>query len=150
MRACLLILLISPLAFAAPIPKDRKKSQEGIVGSWTVVKLDRPGLQGRVMLARNLRWIFKEDGSMAIQQGEPNSGVVTPDYSYKVDPNRSPGHFEFQYNANGGVGQPNLGLYQIDGDTLKIAYSLGGNERPQDFDSLQNGIIYTFTRTTEK
>jgi uncharacterized protein (TIGR03067 family) len=48
------------------------------------------------------------------------------------------------------AGKPALGIYALDGDTLKICYTMPGGERPKDFDSAVGSGRYSATWKRKK
>ncbi len=53
--------------------------------------------------------------------------------NYKVDPSKKPR--EIDISRPEGSGMPALGIYAIDGDTLKLCYGGAGDARPDAFAS---------------
>jgi uncharacterized protein (TIGR03067 family) len=55
---------------------------------------------------------------------------------YKIDASKKPAtiDMEIQEGPEGGKGTPAVGIVELKGDVLKLAYSLDKDKRPKDFD----------------
>lgn len=118
MRSLVLLLACAAVAVAAPVPKAVKKKGDAdlIVGEW----VDSPGAQSV--------WLFREDGTAGV--GDPVNPACKA--VYKIDPNQTPKHLD--WSQDGGRTWY-LGVYELDGDSLKISFG-GGNSgtRPPTVD----------------
>jgi uncharacterized protein (TIGR03067 family) len=106
---------------AAPVPKEKGKEklkdEDAIVGTWRVVEIDYGG--GQKLLpdhAKQSRYTFGENGAFSIT--DPRQ--PTANFTFKLDPSSKPKAMDWIVN-----GQPLsiLGLYELDGDTLKFCMS---------------------------
>lgn len=52
---------------------------------------------------------------------------------YKLDASKKPRTIDWLAGAKTGPAKPLLGIYELDGDTLKICWGKDGKERPQEF-----------------
>jgi uncharacterized protein (TIGR03067 family) len=108
--AVALLVAASP-AGAAPVPKSvKRKPVDGadIVGLW----VSRPG--------DNHGWLFRDDGTAGVgDPANPSCKAI-----YKVDPTQTPKHLD--WSQDGGKSWY-LGIYEVDGDVLKINFGGGGS-----------------------
>lgn len=126
------MLLASSLVVAAPVPKSLKKNlpdSERFQGAWEVV--EESGGQAQ-MRSAPIIWTFT-DHKMHSSDGNTN-------WTIKLDPEQSPKHIDITDYA---------GIYEFDGDKLKIAYSLDRN-RPSDFFGGKGVYLVVLSRAKEQ
>ena len=129
LRPFILLLLASPLALAAPVPKElRRSNAQAILGTWQlVVHSDR----GQPPTPQSVKWRLEPDGKAFIM----NPGDIA--ISYKLHPHDSPKGFDWQWPTS-----MHLGLYAIEGDTLKVVItSVDSKIRPTELQA-GPGVIY--------
>jgi len=121
MRGIALLLAISTTVFAAPVPKDRQPppDEQRILGFWNTIRVEADGKTHQTSV-----WEFQEKKMFAQQQkdGSPTSVWIIP-----INPKKSPKEIM--------IG-PYPGIYEFDGDTLKICYAYDTNpQRPTKFET---------------
>ena len=128
--AALLSAAVVLTASAAPVPKALKAKRpdaEVFVGKWAV---ETNGVTGRHV------WTFDEDltrWSKGVGANGPGSKWVIT-----IDPDQSPKHIN--------IGPDYKGIYEIDGDEIRLVYS---GLRPANFDDKAR-TNYTVLRRAEK
>ena len=127
----LFVVACGSVLVAAPVPKALKRGSdaEGIVGAWE----ESPNAKSF--------WVFFADGMAGV--GDP----VNPQLKalYSIDPSQTPKHLD--WSQDGGKSWY-LGVYELDGDTLKISFGGGGNGiRPPTVDK---GNGFQFVGTTRR
>jgi uncharacterized protein (TIGR03067 family) len=133
---CLLAALLVLPALGSDSPKeyDDKAETDGLEGSWRLVT-----------------WEFNGGGAI------PTVGTITfhgrrfvedngTRGTFTTDTQRKPAHFDQTYATGDFAGQTYIGIYQRDGDTLRIAIHSGGELRPKDFNSNGRFIVQTWER----
>jgi uncharacterized protein (TIGR03067 family) len=124
---CLLagVLLVVPaLGSDAPKGYDGAAEIDGIEGTWQAVSVENTG--GTFLTPPEWRMTFRA-GKFTW-----TGGGIHPQGSYKVDAGKKPAWLDMTYLPEG---DPTLkNIFRIDGDILKIAWTLGDGERPQRFD----------------
>jgi uncharacterized protein (TIGR03067 family) len=135
-RAFLLVLVVVPAVFAAPVPKARqqKSDQDQIVGRWKQVYP-----QGSQSV-----WVFQADGSATIEHGPKN----TVKAHFTLDPNQNPKHFNW---ALSGTNSRFVGLYELNGDKFTFVVSRSGlPQRPAEIKREQpSGECYEFEKISD-
>ncbi len=120
-----LLLLVSPLV-GAPVPKSIKpKDKDLIVGTWKLVKLDSgwgerspsPGLP-------RTQYVFGKAGHFS----QTNLRSSMSESSFKIDSDQDLKTLDITVN-----GHTSLGLYELDGDTLRICWSKFNTICPTEF-----------------
>lgn len=135
---------------AAPVPKAIKKHGP-LDGTWEVVEWYSGGNKVNAA-ATTIRWTIDGE-NLTIDRQANGRGVVLrpaanpPAYMLvKADPN-SPKAVDYTITYNGGartVSYP--GLFETDGDTLKVCYGLRGNGRPVECKAEETNVLYVFKR----
>ena len=125
----LLLLLAVPLAFAAPVPKELKRTDaHAILGTWEMVVQSS---NGGPATPQTVKWRLDPDGKAFIM----NIGDTA--IGYKLHPELSPKGFDWQW-----PGSLHMGLYELDGDTLKVVItSAASTVRPTELKPA-TGMIY--------
>jgi uncharacterized protein (TIGR03067 family) len=131
------VLVVPSLGSDAPKEHDGAAEIAGIEGTWRCVSVENSG--GTYPTPPEWRMTFRA-GKFTW-----TGGGIYPQGSYTVDARKKPGWLDMTRQPEG---DPTwLNIYRIDGDTLKIAWSLGG-ERPQffDIDGDRRRSVSTFKR----
>lgn len=120
------VLIACAVAVAAPIPKkdDKPKSDsEAILGAWVLDKFEG---QDQPPPGVVVKFNFTKDGKMGIELGDR----MREKGGYKIDPNTKPKSIDIADPQ----GETTLGIYELDGDTLKMCIVRGKNMvRPTEF-----------------
>jgi uncharacterized protein (TIGR03067 family) len=125
------------------IRKDRKL----MAGTWRVISLEKDGKKTTAEQLDKTRSIFNADGKAMVQrEGKP---IIQG--SIKIDPTRKPKQSEATYTQGELKGKTVLGIYEVDGNNMKICYALPGKDRPTEFSSTEGSghvlIIYKRDKT---
>jgi uncharacterized protein (TIGR03067 family) len=129
------LLLVVPLVFAAPIPKDFKPANEPLDGTWEFVSATYGGNPDTTY--DGAKWVLGKDGK-ATRFLRGDTGT---DAAYKVDAKAKPMAFDWTIS-----GSTFPGIVQVKGDTLTVALALSG-ERPTEFAGTS---VYVFTMKKAK
>jgi uncharacterized protein (TIGR03067 family) len=139
--ACLLVLLSQ----AAADQSERSDNTETVVvagqlrGTWVAVSMEQGGRKEQAPKDRELVFTF-DAGKLIIIEGKH-----TEEGSYTI--NEAKALKEIDLIPPMGIKEATIkGIYQIDGDTLKLAFNRGG-ARPTGFDGKDNdGGVIIFKR----
>jgi uncharacterized protein (TIGR03067 family) len=113
---------------------DTKGDAAPIQGTWKVVSFQEAGRRDppppAALEQMGMRIVISKD-RYTVKTKE-----MTDARTYKVDPSKSPKWFELEgVKASGGVEVgPNLGIYELNGDELKLCLGRSGKDRPTSFD----------------
>ena len=129
------LLAFVPVAFVAASEKGDKAKLQGV---WEVVSLEVGGQAVGEDQAKAMRIEFKDDE--LIVQRPDGERLELP---YTIDPSKNPKHITVEIN-----GEKGLGIYELKGDTLKLAHGEVGDPRPKNFDdpNIANLTVVTFKR----
>jgi uncharacterized protein (TIGR03067 family) len=118
----------APLAAADDTEKQEavKKELKKFEGTWTMVSAERNGAQAPEEAIKNIRVIIKGD-KFTIKEGDR-----TVEGTMVLDPSKKPRAYDATGTQNGKK-MSTVGIYEFDGDTLKVCYTPEGGERPKEF-----------------
>lgn len=136
-----LVLLAPAVLVAAPVPKDKEKPKDddAIVGTWAIDQFDFGGEKPPVE-AKDIQFVFAEKGKFSMVNGPKERGEGT----FKLDPTAKVKAMDIALD-----GQTMLAIYELDGDTLKIAIPDKPNSpRPEAFvaNAKERLAVVTFKR----
>jgi uncharacterized protein (TIGR03067 family) len=124
---------VSLLSAAGEAKEDAvKKDLEALKGTWAVVSAERDGKKFTDDQLKGVLVTFDADGKVSVQrQGQPLfEGTVM------IDPTKKPKTIDATQTSEGdNKGKTAHGIYEIEGDTLKICSAEFGKERPSEFSS---------------
>jgi uncharacterized protein (TIGR03067 family) len=113
---------------------EAQKQGEMFQGTWGAVSYVQDGQGEGDKIAPQespVRWVFKADKVTFLADVEGASAKG----SFNLDPTKKPKAIDMIFPAAPGAkkGQTMLGIYELDGDTLKICYDPDGTKRPGEF-----------------
>lgn len=139
MRKSVLLVLVAGLLVAAD--NDKKDDKDRIQGTWTVVSGERGGEPAPADVVESLKVTFNADKIKFEMKDRTRTGT------FKLDADKKPR--QITLTADDGRDKPLEGIYELDGDSLKLCFNEGGNGgRPEKFDSkaTKTTMVMTFKR----
>ena len=116
---------------AAPVPKVKPIDEDTIVGVWQVVAIDlAPGVPIPPIDHKQTRFEFKAGGKFKISGKKviPKGEMPAYEGEYKLDPTAKAKAIDMTHK-----GRVLPGIYELDGDSLKICVDEGDNSvRPTE------------------
>ena len=109
------------------IKKDRKL----MAGTWRVISYEKDGKKTPAEQLEKTRSIFSADGKAMVQR----EGKTIIKGNFKIDPTKKPKQSEATYTEGELKGKTVLGIYEVDGDSMRICFSISGKDRPTEFSS---------------
>lgn len=107
-----------------------KADLEMLQGEWSMVSGLADGQAvPEVMLADSRRVCQGEETTVTI------GGQLILKAKFTLDPSKNPKAIDYEVLDGPTKGKTHLGIYEIDGDTLKFCFGSPGAERPADFTS---------------
>jgi uncharacterized protein (TIGR03067 family) len=123
-----LVMTCAP-ALAAAADDDAVKSEMSrLEGTWTMVSGERGGMKMDNMMVKSGKRVVK-DGETTVTFGE----MLWMKAKFSVNPTKSPKTIDYTLLSGEDKGKQQLGIYELDGDTLKICYASPGADRPTLF-----------------
>lgn len=131
---------ILPAGDEDAIKKDRKL----MAGTWRVLSIERDGKKTTAEQLEKTRSIINVDGSAMVQR----EGKTIIKGNFKIDPTKKPKQSEATYTEGELKGKTVLGIYEVDGENMRICYALPGKERPTEFSSKEGSghVLLTYKR----
>jgi uncharacterized protein (TIGR03067 family) len=132
------------LAAAAPKEDDAKKELEKWQGTWTRVGAEEKGqkLSDDELKKMPVTLIIKED-KFTVKVGEQ-----TLEGTFKIDPAKKPKAYDAKATNAEGKTEESIGIYEIDGDMLKVCFVSADKERPKEFkaDAGSDSLLHTYKK----
>jgi uncharacterized protein (TIGR03067 family) len=116
------------LAVDSRTDNQAKGDQDKIQGTWVLVSAERNGKELPAEVVSQIRLVFAGD-KLTTQHKERKTEA-----HFKLDPARTPK--EIDLDMDGSIGK---GIYQLEGDKLKIAHGEVGGTRPREFSKSGTG-----------
>jgi len=138
------VLLLLPICLAASCGNPAAPEVQKLQGEWTAVSIEENGstLSPEQVRKRNMKLRF--DGYSVTMVWEfSNQGTFT------VDPTAQPKTIDFTIQGRGSRQMQMLGIYDWNGDNLKICFLRPPDVRPGEFRIIppNEGIIAVFQRS---
>jgi uncharacterized protein (TIGR03067 family) len=135
------LLCVISLASDSPKEYDDRTAVDVLEGTWRQISAE---LDGKQYDPGRLKWMICHRGTLTFTDNGPNSSP----YRYRIDTTHKPPHLDFWPSTPTGTVEGHI--YQIDGDTLKLAGFLlifGGEvlRHPKGFND-EGVYVWTFKR----
>lgn len=110
---------------------DKKDDAKTIQGTWSLVAMEANGEKApeERIKKEGSKLIISADKIVVKRADQPK----TLDFAYKIDPTKSPKTIDVIFGDGPRKGEVQLGIYEIDGDTLKFCGSDKKEDRPTEF-----------------
>src|SRR5262249_45781648 len=130
MRLCSVLLVAgAALALAADEKKDDAKDElKKFEGTWVLVSSEQNGEKAPEEALKKARPKATAKGDKVTLFAEDKEVMQL---TFTVDPTKKPKTIDSTATTGPDKGKKSLGIYEFDGDTLKICYN--EKERPKDF-----------------
>jgi uncharacterized protein (TIGR03067 family) len=141
------IILLSALSLAAVMTTfagNKPDDAKDIQGTWLPVKAE---LSGKPMKEE----IFKKIVSLKLDNGKYEVTAESLDKgTYTMDAAAKPKVIDITGTEGPNVGKKIPAIYELQGDTLRICYNLGGDTHPTEFKSPTGTKIFLVTYQRKK
>jgi uncharacterized protein (TIGR03067 family) len=128
MRALVSLVVILVFAFTAGADDAVKKEMAQLEGEWSMVSGEANGAAMPDASVKTGKRVAK-DGETTITIG----GKVYLKANFTIDPTKKPKTIDYTMTEGPTKGKTHLGIYEIDGDTVKFCFAAPGGDRPTDF-----------------
>jgi uncharacterized protein (TIGR03067 family) len=141
MRLQLLAALAFGLLVATARAEDKpaKGDKEKIQGTWTIVSGERDGQPIPEEAIKTIKLVFAGDKFTLDHDGRKSEGT------FKLAPDKKPKEMDVDTE-----GQTVKAIYQLDGDTLKVAHGPPGEARPKEFPKKEGSGLSVVTLKRQK
>jgi uncharacterized protein (TIGR03067 family) len=128
MRVIVPVIAVFVLIATASAQDAVKKEMTQLEGQWSMVSGEANGLSmPKETVASGKR--DAKDGETTITI----SGQVYFKAKFSIDPTKKPKAIDYAMTEGPTKGKTHLGIYELDGDTVKFCFAAPGNERPTEF-----------------
>jgi RNA polymerase sigma factor (sigma-70 family) len=122
-----------------------KEAKATLDGTWQLTAVTKNGVEGGKDEV--------EAGKIVLsgETFEMHHGANTVKGTFKVDPAQSPATIDLVVSEGGDPGEMHLGIYELDGDKLRICMTHKDKERPTKFESLDGSgaVLVSLKRVKE-
>jgi uncharacterized protein (TIGR03067 family) len=105
-----------------------KREMAQLEGEWSMASGEADGFKLPEDYARTGKRTAK-DGVTTVMFGDRLFFAA----NYTIDPAKKPKSIDYQFTEGPTKGKTQLGIYELDGDTVKFCFASPGKERPTDF-----------------
>jgi RNA polymerase sigma factor (sigma-70 family) len=132
-----IVLVFVRMAMVAGEQTDRdatvKQELKKLEGTWEVVSVESDGRQGAAEDLKGLAYVFETNGKWKLQK----DGEAQAEGTFTVDPAQKPRRIDYKIESSiseESKGKSSLGIYELDGDTLKVCRTWPDHDqRPTEF-----------------
>jgi uncharacterized protein (TIGR03067 family) len=128
MRFTLAPIALCFLVAADPAPEVVKKDVAQLQGTWSMVSGERDGEAVPAEYLKEFKRVAKDDVT-TVTLGE----TVFLKAKFTLDPSKKPKTIDYTLLDGPAKGKKQLGIYEIDGDTMKFCFASPDQERPKEF-----------------
>jgi uncharacterized protein (TIGR03067 family) len=148
MRIRFLPAILLSMALASEARSEDKTQEEStkFQGAWQILTGQVAGKPVPEDKIKGTTMVVAKDGLFVQDRGNKKTWVMT----YKLDPSQKPKTITMTITEGERKGQTALGIYALEGDDLKLCYSLPGEERPTEFATKENGKQLLFVLKRDK
>ena len=125
MKALLSVLFVAALSVAAD-DDAVKKEKDALQGKWTILSVERDGKPVETW-KDGVRVMEGDTYTMTPKQGDSFKG------KFALEPSKTPKGIDFTPSGGQNKDKTLRGIYEIDGDMLKICFAEPDKERPNEF-----------------
>ena len=123
---------------------EDKKEIALLDGTWTMVSGEAGGQAMPAEMVKTGKRVAK-DGETTVTFGDK----VYLKATYTVDATKKPKTIDYKMTEGTTKGMTHLGIYELDGDTVKFCFAAPGMERPTEFKS-KDGITLSVWKREKK
>jgi uncharacterized protein (TIGR03067 family) len=128
MPKCLLALSICLFLAANAADDAVRKEVAALEGEWLMVSAERDGTPAPADIVRSAKRVSKGDETKVFVQGRLFARA-----KFTVDPSKSPKTIDYAVAEGQFQGMMQLGIYELNGDSVKYCFADPGKQRPTDF-----------------
>lgn len=124
----ILLLTACPLLLVAGDSDAVKKDMTQLQGEWSMVsgEIDKQPMPEALL-----------KGSKRVAKGDETTvtigGMLFMKAKFTVDPSKKPKTIDYMMTEGLTKGKTQLGIYELDGDTVKFCFAKPGQDRPTEF-----------------
>ena len=110
--------------------KNQIKDHAGkLLGTWVIVSGEEDGKPSPAEKIKGSKMTVDKKSIKLTDKDDKQLWVI----DYKLDASKKPAAIDMTVAEGPGASKSSKGIYELDGDTLKLCYALPGGDRPKDF-----------------
>jgi uncharacterized protein (TIGR03067 family) len=134
-QALLAVLGIGVLMASLAIAQDAvKKDRDALQGKWIIVSVERDG-KAQDNFKDATRVFAGDKYNITTKSGTTLTGT------FQLDPSKTPKAMNMMPGEGQYKGKTLQGIYELNGDNLKICFAEPGKDRPKDFTSRSGQVL---------
>ena len=130
LMVCTCVLLLATCLTALGVDDAAKRDLALMQGEWTMVSGERGGMQMPANIVATGRRVCKDD-QVTVNVG----GMLIMKATFTVDASKSPRTIDYDVKDGPSKGKKQLGIYELNGDTLKFCFAEPDQPRPDSFET---------------
>jgi uncharacterized protein (TIGR03067 family) len=139
------LVIAAYLSAGAGAPPDAAQVEmTRLEGEWSMVSGEADGQPLPAELVQAARRVAK-DGETTVTIG----GRLFMRARFTVDPAKAPKAIDYTMTDGPTKGKTQLGIYELDGDTVKFCFAAPGADRPADFKGGSGRALSVWKRTAK-
>jgi uncharacterized protein (TIGR03067 family) len=123
---------------------EAKEDKDAVQGTWLPETAELAGKPFPDEVRKTIKLVIKDDTYTVTVGENPDKGTV------KLDPKAKPKTLDITGTDGPNKGKTILAIYEIDGDTLRVCYDLGGKNRPTEFKTKEGTQQFLVTYKRQK
>jgi len=143
MKTRFLIAILSLVGLMTTFAGDKSNDAKNIQGTWLPVKAEMGGAPMKEEVLKIIT-LKLDGGKYEVMAENVDKGT------YLMDATAKPKTIDITGTEGPNVGKKIPAIYELNGDTLRICYGLGGSSRPAEFKSLSGTQIFLVTYKRKK
>jgi uncharacterized protein (TIGR03067 family) len=128
MRVIIMVIAALLLVGAGAAQDATKKEMSQLEGDWSMVSGEANGMAMPQETVKTGKRTAK-DGETTITFGEQLYFKA----KYTIDPTKKPKAIDYMMTEGPTKGKTHLGIYELEGDTVKFCFAAPGKDRPTEF-----------------
>jgi uncharacterized protein (TIGR03067 family) len=134
-----MLVILAAIAFVAADDDANKMDKEKLQGDWAAVSMVRDGMPIPRDDAQAFFRTVKGDKYTVFRYDE-----VVNKWTFTIDATKKPKTMDVIPEGTDDKAKASLGIYEFDGDKLKVCFAMPGKDRPTEFAS-KEGSGHAFT-----
>src|SRR5262245_45313002 len=132
MRRYMLLFAIAGLLVAADTKDDAKDDPKRIQGTWSLVAMETNGEKApEERIKKEASKLVISADKITVRRADRADKPL--EFAYKIDPTKKPKTMDVIFGDGPRKGETQHGIYELDGDTLKVCGSDRKDDRPAEF-----------------
>jgi uncharacterized protein (TIGR03067 family) len=132
------------LSFSLAARSEDAKDGDSIDGAWVPSTAELAGKMFPDDIRKTMKLVVKDGKYTVTVSKQVDQGTV------KLNPSAKPKAMDIVGTDGPSKGKTILAIYERDGDTLRICYDLGGKNRPTEFKTKDDTLLFLVTYKREK